>query len=56
MKLSDITITIPDYQKKLFTSAYKLLKPNGTLVYSTCTVMYLKTLSAIIIKIKIINE
>ncbi|CAB4419774.1 unnamed protein product [Rhizophagus irregularis] len=36
-KLSDITITIPDYQKKLFTSAYKLLKPNGVLVYSTCT-------------------
>jgi len=37
VKLSDITITIPDYQKKLFTSAYKLLKPNGILVYSTCT-------------------
>ncbi|RIA93621.1 S-adenosyl-L-methionine-dependent methyltransferase [Glomus cerebriforme] len=36
-KLSDITITIPDYQRKLFTSAYKLLKPNGILVYSTCT-------------------
>ncbi|GBB91550.1 hypothetical protein RclHR1_18900003 [Rhizophagus clarus] len=37
VKLSDITITIPEYQKKLFTSAYKLLKPDGILVYSTCT-------------------
>ena len=28
----------PDYQKKLFKSAFALLRPGGTLVYSTCTV------------------
>ena len=27
-----------DYQKKLLTSAYKLLRPGGRLVYSTCTI------------------
>ncbi|CAG8550333.1 1552_t:CDS:2 [Paraglomus brasilianum] len=28
----------PDYQKKLFKSAFALLRPGGTLVYSTCTI------------------
>lgn len=27
----------PELQRRLFTSAYKALKPGGTLVYSTCT-------------------
>nr|CAG8444175.1 9721_t:CDS:10 [Entrophospora candida] len=30
--------TQPAYQKKLFESAFSLLKPGGTLIYSTCTI------------------
>jgi NOL1/NOP2/sun family putative RNA methylase len=31
-------IVMPDVQKKMISSAFKALKPGGTLVYSTCTI------------------
>nr|CAG8499985.1 14804_t:CDS:10 [Entrophospora candida] len=36
--MMELIDTQPAYQKKLFESAFSLLKPGGTLIYSTCTI------------------